>query len=117
MLEFAKSRGESTASLIPKRFYQIFKCLNGEALKKWVGDDKSKIYHGTVAPNDVFLLPAGWIFLERALAAQDITGFRMACVLKLEREIYEKINQWLLTCKKTSDCLQKAVDALIVAAA
>ena len=114
LLDFAMSRGETKASITPKRLYQMFKSLNGEMLKKWVNDDKLKLYHGTLSPGDVFLLPCGWTFAERVMGNQDVYGFRVAYVLPSDRDLYAQLNQWLLTCKKPCEVMQKALDKLIV---
>ena len=117
VLKFGMSQGNTMASITPKRLFQIFKSMNGDALAKMTGGDKGELFHGTIGPCDGIYLPTGWVFAERTMKGTDVIGLRVGFVRKADRAQFEELNQWLLQSKKPSDAMQKALDVLTLAAA
>ena len=105
------------ADLKMKDVFDTLKSLSHETIEEFITTEapgcegKSALYHATVGPGDVLVLPAGWMFWERTTAT-DFIGIKASVLFKKDQVCLNKINGHLMLIKKPNTVTQAADDFL-----
>ena len=106
------NRKVAVSELKPKQLYHTFKTSDAAGLKAYVEADpeKHRVFFGTLGPGDLFILPGGWIFVEK-IGSQDYVGFRKIIFPNTSEAITTRTNRYQLQVGVPHEDLQAIVDA------
>jgi hypothetical protein len=112
LLTFVAKESDIKSAATMRQMTTWLRAATPEALKKFKEQPNAKCYSGTLGPQDMLMLPAGWAFAERIQGTTDYAGMRFQFLQTNALPCLERLNTMMLAAERSVPLLGLAVDFL-----
>ena len=101
---------KGSTDVTPDVLKKYFGNMSSEQVDSYVADGYN-LYHLTVGPGDLVILPFDALWSERAAQGQDVIGVRLGVFFKSDQSAVEQCSRWLISVSAPSEILSRVSDA------